>query len=195
MGSHCELLNVAQAVTWLRSVRNPLTQTMVPLSTTRCPILHLQSALPRALHGRSLFPSGKGTSSPHDWVSMVSLANPLVSSLPWGRLYQPLLLTGLFCTCSAQAHSAAGATARPQALATWWLSVDSQILAGACGAWHSGAHVPMPGAHQALVLPLLLLALPQVGALPGAKQGSNFVVSWPSSYRLPTGKPSQGAIC
>lgn len=29
---------------------------------------------------------------------MVSLANPLVSSLPWGKLNQPFLLTGLFCT-------------------------------------------------------------------------------------------------
>lgn len=147
------------------------------------------------MHSRSLFPSGKGTPSPHGWVSMVSLANPLVPSLPWSRLYQPLLLTGLFCTCSVQAHSAAGATARSQALATWWLSVDSQILAGACGAWHSGAHVPIPGAHQALVLPASPPCPAQVGALPGAKQGSNFVVSWPSSYRLPTGKPSQGAIC
>lgn len=31
-----------------------------------------------------------------------------------------------------------------------------------------------------------------LGALPGAEQGSNFVIPWPCSYRLPMGKPSHG---
>ena len=147
------------------------------------------------MHGWSLFLSGKGTSSPHGWVSMVSLANPLVSSLPWSRLYQPLLLTGLFCTCSAQAHSAAGVTARPQALTTWWLSVDSQILAGACGAWHSGAHVSMPGAHQALVLPLLLLALLRLEPCLEPNRAPTLLFLGQVPIRCPWGNRVTGAIC
>lgn len=144
----------------LRSVRKPpFSRTMVPpsllcshLTPPASGVLH--SAAPRAVHSCPLSLSGKGNSRPHYWVSTMSLVNSLESPLPRARLHQPLLLLGLLLpTPCPGAFRSSVVVARPQALATWGFSGDSRSLAGAYRAWHSGAYVPVPGAHRALVLP------------------------------------------
>lgn len=189
-------------MTQLGSVRNPRHADAAPhLTPLDPPVLYFQPpvsstlAVSRASHRHSPSLLGKGSSSPHLWVSMdtwISLGRPLcpeAASISHGAHPSCLL------ACSA--HTPPGLTLQHQWLPgfsrwllTRWLSDHPGSLSGGYRAWHSSVHVSEPGAHWARCSPASPPCPVQVGALPGAEQGSNFVIPWPCPYRLPKGKPS-----
>lgn len=143
----------------LRSVRNLAltdggTPDLTPVSYFQAPV---SPAVSRATHCHS---PGKGSSSPHLWVSTdtwITLGCPLCPEADSiSHRAHPS------CSLACPAH----ALPRLALQQRWPLGFSSgqlvAFLRSPCGAWHSGVRIPEPGAHWALVLlplhpPLLIL--------------------------------------